>query len=450
MTEEIIEVIRSMGVSSLLPLVVVVLSFCLGVKPGRAIRSGLMIGAGFVGIGLIVEMMNSQLGMAAGKLSERFGLSLRAVDIGWQGTSPMAWASWLAALALPLAILINVAMLLLRLTRTVNIDIWNIWHMTFTGALAYAATGKAWVGIIGVAVHAVIVYKLGDLWAPFIDGYFELTGLTVPHGTSAYAAPVACLVDLILEKIPGLNRIDLSVEKLQEKTGVLAEPVVMGGLIGGVIGLLAGERPDKAFELGIEMAAVMILMPQIVKCIMEGLLPLSERIKKILSTHFGGGEFYIGLDPAVLLGDPQVVTAGLLLIPITLLIAMIMPGNQVLPFGDLATISFFIAVTVAVHGGNLFRTLVSGGVIMYMTIWISNRTIPWMTELARVTGTLENGGSVAALDQGGSPISYIFTELFVRDDLPGFLFIGTFYLISVICAVRYSRKEKEKNERQSF
>lgn len=149
------------------------------------------------------------------------------------------------------------------------------------------------------------------------------------------------------------------------------------------IGLLAGDRPDEAFMLGIQMSAVMVLMPQIVKCIMEGLLPLSERAKKILSKRFGNGEFYIGLDPAVLLGDSQVVTAGLLFIPITLLISMILPGNQVLPFGDLATISFFIAIAVAVHKGNLFRTLISGSLIMTMTLWITNQTIPWVTALAK-------------------------------------------------------------------
>ena len=52
-------------------------------------------------------------------------------------------------------------------------------------------------------------------------------------------------------------------------------------------------------------------------------LPISERAKEVMHNHFGeGADFYIGLDPAVLLGDPEVVTAGILFIPITLLIAI--------------------------------------------------------------------------------------------------------------------------------
>lgn len=446
MLEKMIEYISDMGTASLLPIAVIVLCLCMGIKIGKAIRSGLMIGAGFAGIGLIVDMMNSQLGTAAQAMSERFGLQLGVIDIGWQGASPMAWASGIAAIAIPIAVLINILMLACKMTRTVNLDIWNIWHMIFTGAVAYAVTGKFWIGILGVSVHAVIVYKLGDLLVPFIEGYFELTGLTVPHGTSAYMAPIACLVDMVIEKIPIINKIDFSMEKLQEKSGIFAEPVVIGGIMGTVIGLLAGYRVDQAFPLGIEMAAVMVFMPQIVKCIMEGLVPLSERAKKLLSDHFGNEGFYIGLDPAILLGDSQVVTAGLLFIPLTLAIAMLMPGNRVLPFGDLATISFFIAISVAIHKGNLFRTVISGCAIMSMTIWISNQTIPWVTELGRITGTIDGNRAVTAMDQGGSPITYMFVQAFVRDNLSGLAVVSILYLLSIIAAICYSRREKRNNQ----
>ncbi len=442
MAREMIRVILNMGASSLLPLTVILLSICLGIKVGKAVYSGLMIGAGFAGIGLIVDMMNRDLGTAAQAMSERFGLTLNIVDVGWQGAAPMAWASGIAAAAIPTAVIVNVFMLWCGLTKTVNIDIWNIWHMAFTGALSIAATGRLWAGFLGVAVHAAVVFKMGDLWAPWIGGYFELTGLTVPHGTSAYMAPVACLVDLILEKIPGINRINFSIDTLQERAGILAEPAVVGGIMGGGVGLLAGYGPDRAFPLGVQMAAVMVLMPRIVKCIMEGLMPLSESMKKILSKRFGDGRFYIAVDPAVLLGDSQVVTAGLIFIPLTLLIAMLQPGNHVLPFGDLATISFFIAIAVAIHEGNLFRILISGSVIMYMTLWISNQTYLWVTELGKNSGTITGGFPVAAMDQGGSPISYLYIQIFERKNMAGFLVVGGFYLACVIASVYASRNQQ--------
>jgi PTS system galactitol-specific IIC component len=440
----VIQYIIDMGASVMLPIVIAILSIIVGVKPGKAIRSGLMIGVGFVGLNLIVNLMNEELGPAAQAMSERFGLSLSVVDIGWPGASPMTWSSDIATMAIPIAIGVNILMLVLKLTRTVNIDIWNIWHMTFTGAIAYAVTGKFWVGILGVIVHAAIAYKLGDLWAPVCEDYFELEGLTIPHGDSAYMAPYAVFVDWVIDHIPGVRNINWNADKLQEKVGVLAEPVVIGFILGSVVGILAGYEVKDWLSLGVDMSAVMVLMPKIVKCIMDGLMPLSESAKKIMANKFGGEQFYIGLDPAILLGDSQVVTAGLIFIPLTLLIAVLVPGNKVLPFGDLATISFFIALAVGIHKGNLFRTLFSGSLIMYITIWIANQTIPWVTELAVSTGTLTTGGQVAALDQGGCPITYIFTNLFTHENIPGMLVILVTYVICLVFSVRYSRNLKKK------
>lgn len=273
-----------------------------------------------------------------------------------------------------------------------------------------------------------------------LEDYFELEGLTVPHGTAAYMAPIACVVDVVIDKIPGLNKIDVSADSLQEKVGVLGEPIVIGGILGAVVGFLAGYGPQEALPLGVKMSAVMVLMPKVVKCIMDGLLPLSEKAKEVLTKKFGNSEFYIGLDPAILLGDSQVVTAGLIFIPLTLAIAVLVPGNRVLPFGDLATIGFFIAIAVAVHNGNLFRTLFSGSLIMFMTIWIANQTIPWMTALAKTTGATDGSNQVAALDQGGSPITYIYTQICTMENVAGLAVIAVIYAICIVFAIRSSQK----------
>lgn len=446
---DVINYIIDMGASAMLPLVIAILSIIVGVKVGKAVRAGLMVGVGFVGLDLIVTLMNDNLGPAAQKMSENFGLSLNVVDIGWPGMSPITWASSIATVAIPVAIAVNIIMLVLKLTKTVNVDIWNIWHMTFTGAIAYAVTGNFAIGIAGVIVHAIFAYKFGDLYAPLMEDYFELDSITVPHGTSTYLAPIACTIDAIIDKIPGLNKIDFSLENLQEKVGVLAEPIVIGGILGGIVGLLAGYDFAGAFQLAIKMSAVMVLMPKITKCIMEGLMPLSERMKEILTKRSGDSEFYIGLDPAILLGDSDVVTAGLIFIPLTLLIAVIVPGNVILPFGDLATIGFFIAIAVAVHKGNLFRTLISGSCIMFLTIWIANQAIPWTTALAQSVNLTGGASQIAALDQGGCPITYLFTQLFTQENMLGFAVIGVLYIICMVFTVRLSKKRaaalKEEN-----
>ena len=212
--------------------------------------------------------------------------------------------------------------------------------------------------------------------------------------------------------------------------------------MGIIIGVLAGYDVRGILTLAIQMAAVIVLMPVVVKYIMGGLLPISEVAREKLQKRFKNSQFFIGLDCALLLGDPVVVTASLLFIPVTIIIAALVPGNQILPFGDLPTIGFFIALAVGVHGGNLFRTLITGAVVMFMTIWTSNQMIALHTTLAENAGQLTDAAArVASLDQGGSPITYILTQALTVTNVAGLAAVGGFYVLCVVFTVIWSRKQ---------
>ena len=443
-TEVFINSLQQTGPVLLMPAAVFLVCLFLRIKPGRALLSSLNAAIGLVGVSLLISMIGDELETAMQMMSARFGLSLAVLDIGWAGTAPAAWASPIGALAIPLAILINMVMLASGLTRTVNIDIWNIWHMAFTGAIAFVVTGSYAAGIGGMILHAVLTYKLGDFWGDIISEYFGMRGLTVPHGTSAYMAPFAVLTDTVVEHIKPLREIDLTADALQEKIGVFAEPSIAGFVIGTIIGLLAGFRFPESLMCGVKMGAFMLLIPRVVKCIMDGLIPIQERVRELAVRKFKGTSVFIGMDPAILLGDPTVMKAGILLVPITILLAVFMPGNRVLPLGDLATISFFIAIAAGIHHGNLFRTLLSGTLIMYITIWIANRTSPWVTSLLSSGGMLEPGQAAACLDQGGCPITYLFTGLLSGESRIGIILIGAPYLAGLALAYRsWKRNAKE-------
>ena len=439
MFSEVMRYILDLGPTVMLPIVIIIFSKILGMKAGDCFKAGLHIGIGFVGIGLVIGLMLDSIGPAAKAMAENFDLNLHVVDVGWPGSSPMTWASQIALVAIPIAILVNVAMLLTRMTRVVNVDIWNIWHMTFTGALLHLATGSWMIGMAGVVIHAAFVYKLGDWFARDTRNFFELEGIAIPHGTSAYMGPIAVLVDAIIEKIPGVNRIKFSADDIQRKFGPFGEPVTVGFVMGLIIGILAGYDVKGVLQLAVKTAAVMLLMPRVIKPIMDGLTPIAKQARSRLQAKFGGQEFLIGLDPALLLGHTAVVSASLIFIPLTILIAVCVPGNQVLPFGDLATIGFFVAMAVAVHRGNLFRTLISGVIIMSITLWIATQTIGLHTQLAANAGALKAGGMVASMDQGGSPITWLLIQVFSPQNIPGFIIIGTIYLTGIFMTWRRAR-----------
>ncbi|MGL5721610.1 MAG: PTS galactitol transporter subunit IIC [Brevinema sp.] len=434
---EIMQYIFNLGAAVLLPIVIFIIGLCVGTKPGKAFQSGLMVGIGFVGIGLVIGLMLNNLGPAADAMAKNLGLNLNVVDVGWPGASPMTWKTPIAAVAIPIAIVVNLIMLFTRMTKVINIDIWNIWHMAFTGAIVHVATGNFTYAMVGVAVHAAIAYKFGDWFRHETKDFFELEGIAVPHGTSAYNGPFAVLVDTIIEKIPGLNKISFTANDMAHKMGIFGQPIIIGLFLGILIGILAGYDAKSVIQLGVDMAAVMYMMPLVVKPIMNGLLPISEAAKTRLSKVMGDeAGFTLGMDPALLLGETSVVTASLFFVPLTLLIAILIPGNRVLPFGDLATIGFFVAMAVAVHKGNLFRTLISGSIIMAINIWIANQTIDWHTKMAQDVGVVQPGSLVASLDQGGAPITYIFTQLLTFQNVAGLAVIGAIYGVAVFITWR--------------
>lgn len=71
---------------------------------------------------------------------------------------------------------------------------------------------------------------------------------------------------------------------------------------------------------------------------------------------------------------------------------------------------------------------------------IANQTIPWMTALATSTGSTDGTHMIAALDQGGSPITYIFTQLFTFENIIGMIVIAVIYIGSCYVAIKCSKK----------
>ena len=88
-------------------------------------------------------------------------------------------------------------------------------------------------------------------------------------------------------------------------------------------------------------------------------------------------------------------------------------------------------MAVAVHQGNLFRTLISGVIIMGITLWIATQTIGLHTQLAANAGTLKAGGMVASMD-GVVRRLRLLIQLFTRQNVVGFAVIGIIYLAGVL------------------
>ncbi len=91
------------------------------------------------------------------------------------------------------------------------------------------------------------------------------------------------------------------------------------------------------------------------------------------------------MDAAVALGHPAVISTALILEPITVLLAVILPGNQVRPFGDLATIPFVVAFIVGAARGNIIHSVIVGTIMIAISLYIATDVAPIFTDMAKGT-----------------------------------------------------------------
>lgn len=409
----IINAILDLGSIVMLPILIFVLSLVFGEKPGRALRSGITIGIGFIGINLVIGLLSNSLGPAAEALVNNSGLQLDVIDVGWPAAAAIAFASRVGALVIPIGLAVNIIMLVTRTTKTVNVDLWNYWHFAFTGALVSAATGSLPLGMIAAAINTAIVLKLGDWTAPLVQEFYGLPGISLPHGFSLAYVPIAIPLNKFFDKIPGLNKIEVNPDNVSEKFGVLGEPTIVGLILGIVLGIIAKYNIKDSLNLGMSMAGVMFLMPRMVRILMEGLIPVSEAAKKFMQKKFAGKEFYIGLDSAVAIGHPSAIATALILVPITILLALILPGNRVLPFGDLATIPFMVAMVAPICRGNVFRSVIIGALVIAVGLLIATNVSPLHTQAAIDAAFQfpEGATSISSICDGANPLTWVILKI---------------------------------------
>lgn len=408
----IINFILDCGASVMLPIIIFILGIIMGAGVSKSFKSGITIGIGFTGISLVTGLLSDELGPVAQQMTERLGLHMDIIDIGWPAMSSITWAWSAAGLMIPICLGVNILMLALKLTKTMNVDVWNYWQFAFIGAAVSVATNSIPIGLAFGAVSSALALVLADLTQPYIEKYFNMPGISFPHLTALGCLPVVYPLVWILDRIPGLNKININADSLRKKFGIFGEPMMMGLIIGIVLGALAGAKPQVILQTGIGLAAVMYLMPKMVACLMEGLMPISQAAQELMSKKFAGREVFIGLDAAVSLGEPAVIAVGLVLVPITIALAIILPGNRILPFADLAVIPYIVCLFTAMCKGNIFRALIVGTVVMGLVLLMASTLAGIETPLAISAGvTIPKGATLIGNLDRANIITWLFIKL---------------------------------------
>ncbi len=449
MVLNVINYILGLGPSVMMPIIVFVLSLILGAKASKSFRSALTIGVGFIAINLVVGLLVNTLAPATEAMVQNLGVKLDVMDVGWPVAAAISFGtSAVVPWIFVLGILMNIAMLALNWTKTADIDMWNYWHFIFTAAFVNVAmrdalgpTGALALSIVIGLLSAAITFKFADWTAPIVQKYFELPGVSLPHFETVGWAWVSYLVDKLIDRIPGINKIRAEPAYIQQRFGVLGESLVVGAILGLLIALLGfgpqlstdfGGALAKILNTAISMGAVMMVLPRMVRILMEGLLPLSDAARDFITRRFPGREIYIGLDAAVAIGHPAAIATGLLMVPLALGLALLLNllgVNRMLPFADLAVLPFFAIWAVGWSRGNIFRGVINGSVFLTFILIIGTNLAPYVTQMAQdVNFAIPQGAiQISALDAGSHLTAYLLALpflTFLTNGVSGMVIVG--------------------------
>ena len=418
--EQVFSYIISLGASVMMPIIFTVIGLCIGMKFGKALKSGLFVGVGFVGLGVVTALLTTNFNDPLKAISDIYHLQLNVFDMGWPAAAAVAYNTAVGALIIPICLGVNLLMLLTKTTRTVNIDLWNYWHFAFIGAVAYFVMGEslAW-GYFAAIICYIITLVFADLTAEKFQKYYDLDGISIPQPFCQSFTPFAICFNKLFDLIPGFSKLDIDAEGLKKKFGVLGEPLVLGVIVGALIGWAAELDIKKILFLGVTMGAVMELIPRITSLFIEGLKPISEKTQELVKSKFNGKKVHIGMSPALVIGHPTTLVSSIILIPVILAIAVFLPGNQFLPLASLAGMFYLFPMILPFTKRNVEKTIIICLIALVIGLYIVTDMAPDFTMAANyvfaATGDkaahIPDGFSGGALDFASSLFGWVIYKL---------------------------------------
>jgi PTS system galactitol-specific IIC component len=388
----------------MMPIIMFIIGVCFRLPLGKLIRACITTGVGFAGVTITINFFISSVGPAIGQMVAAWGLRTDIMDVGWPARAAATWSFPMAAIVVLCIIAVNIIMLSLKRTRCVMVDFWSYNHFIFSAALIWYATNSTVLAIAGAIVTAIVTFKLADWTAPLAESFFGLPGVSFPTANSVNWAPIAYVMEKIYDKIPGFKNIKADPQNIQEHFGVLGEPVIMGLFFGLIIGVMGHQDVGSTLTVGMSTAAAMVLTPKMMQILMEGLMPFADGVKDMLNKKYSGGNFTIGIDAALTVANPAAISVGIMMVPTTLILATVLPGNRLLPLPDIAYQAMWLAAWPAAFSkGNILRAYITTIFITVIMLLIATDMADIHTKLALAGGfTLPKGISVISTEDAGT------------------------------------------------
>ena len=388
-------VIDNFGSAIVVPFIIFLIALIMKVKPAKAFMSAMYAGVALEGFTLIIgaytPIIAPLVERMSGVMSGITGVQLNTFDVGWQATSVVAFATSAGMIYLGLGILLQTVLFVVKWTNIFQpSDLWNNYSYIVWGAMVIYATDSFLLGIACMVLLNLYSLLISELVAKRWSDYYGYPNCTIIAMHNVEPAIFAIVADPIFNFL-GLNKVKINADSIGQKLGFIGEPMTLGFLIGLGIGVLGNLALLDTFagwgstlQCAIATAAIMAIVPKVASMFAQAFAPITEAARAFMKSD--EREWYIAVNDAVGYGESTTLTSGLLLIPIMIVIAVILPGNQVLPVVDLLAIPYMVQGLVAVYRGNMAKILLGGAIWFSVGLLMCTYTAPLFTDVARSAG----------------------------------------------------------------
>lgn len=405
MLDTLQSIFDTFGAEIFVPIMLFIIAKILRLNNKKAFSSALYAGVGLTGFQLILNSYTPIISEVIQNMVEQTGINLPTFDVGWQATSLVAYATRIGMIYIVVALVLQTVLFLLKWTDIFQpSDLWNNYSYMVWGSMLYIVTDNIWLGLGIMILLNLYSLLLSDVLAQRWSKYYGYPRTTIIAMHNVEPTIFGIVMDPILNKFK-LNKAKINPESLQKKFGFLGEPISLGFFLGIVLGLLGNltslntlESWGQIASVGIATSAVMAIFPKIAGIFAQAFSPISQAASKSTRSNTKNSEgdrvWYLAVNDAVGYGEPATLISGILLIPIIVVVALVLPGNQTIPVIDLIALPYMVQGLIALTNGNIAKTLINGTIWFSLGLYVTTATAPMFTQIAESVGIAIPAGAL--------------------------------------------------------
>ncbi|CPD10027.1 PTS galactitol transporter subunit IIC [Staphylococcus sp. HMSC068D03] len=373
--------------------IITLLSLGFGVKFSKSLESGIRMAIALTGMTAAISLLTEALGPALQDFVKSTGVDLHITDLGWAPMAVITWGSIYTLYFAFICTIVNLLLLFTNKTKTLNVDLFNIWNISIIGLLVeYYAHNMIITSLFVIMIYTLML-KNSDVLKPSINkvlNYDENNVTTTAH-PSLLIAPFVFVIDIFITKfLPFIDKFDFNAETLNKKIGFWGSKFAIGVYLGAFIGVLGQQSLKDVLTLGFTTGVVLELFAYIGGWFGPAIEPLSNRISSIMSSKLRGRKLFIGIDWPILASSAELWAVVNILAPILLFIAMFLPGNNVLPLGGIL-LTVLVPALLLITKGKVIRMTIIGTILLPLFLWAATMISSFLTNTSKKIGEFPSG-----------------------------------------------------------